>query len=46
MTSFDDFQIEESAGFDFAEAYYDGLFEEEDSDDKSFNTFLNSNHDF
>lgn len=45
MDSFDDFQIEETDGFDFAEAYYDGLFEEE-SDEKSFSNFLNSNYDY
>ena len=45
MDTFDDFQIEEINGFDFAEASYDGLFDEED-DTKSFDAFLNSNWDF
>lgn len=46
MTSFDDFQIEETVGFDFAEASYDGLFDEDEEDDKSFNSYLNSNYDY
>ena len=45
MNDFDDFQIEESDGFDFAEAEFDGLFDEED-DTQSFNSFLNSNYDY
>jgi hypothetical protein len=45
MNNFDDLQIEESIGFDFAEASYDGIFDE-DEDDRTFNAFLNSNWDF
>jgi hypothetical protein len=45
MNDFDDLSIEESSGFDFAEACYDGLFEEEEEDSKTFNTFLKSNYD-
>ena len=46
MNHFDDIQIEESAGFDFAEADLDSLFDEEDEDAKSFNSYLNSNIDY
>jgi len=46
MDTFDDIQIEESVGFDFAEACYDGLFDEEENDSKTFDAFLNSNWDF
>lgn len=46
MNDFDDFQIEESTGFDFAEASCDGLFDEVEDEDKSFNSFLNSNYDY
>ena len=46
MNSFDDYQIEDLSGFDFAEASYDGLFDEEENDDKTFQAFLNSNWDF
>ena len=46
MDDFDDIQIEESAGFDFAEQSYDGLFDEEENDSKTFDSFLNSNYDY
>jgi len=46
MDTFDDIQIEESVGFDFAEACYDGLFDEEENDSKNFNSKLNSDFDF
>jgi hypothetical protein len=46
MDSFDDIQIEESVGFDFAEACYDGLFDEEENNSKTFDAFLNSNYDY
>lgn len=46
MNSFDDYQIEDLSGFDFAEASYDGFFEEEENDEKTFQAFLNSNWDF
>ena len=45
MDDFDDFQIEEMTGFDFAEASYDVFLDEED-EEKSFNSFLNSNYDY
>ncbi len=45
MDDFDDFQIEEISGFDFAEASFDGFFEEDDQD-QSFNSFLKSNYDY
>jgi hypothetical protein len=45
MNHFDDIQIEEGFGFDFAEADLDGFFDE-DEDTKSFSAFLNSNWDF
>jgi hypothetical protein len=44
MDDFDDFQIEEISGFDFAEASFDGLFDEDE--DQAFNTFLKSNYDY
>ena len=46
MDCFDDIQIEESVGFDFAEACYDGLFDEEENNSKTFDSFLNSNYDY
>lgn len=46
MNHFDDYQIEDLSNFDFNEASYDGLFDEEDNDDKTFNAFLNSNYDY
>lgn len=45
MGDFDDFQIEEIFGFDFAEASFDGLFDEDD-EDQSYNSFLKSNYDY
>jgi hypothetical protein len=45
MGDFDDFQIEEISGFDFAEASFEGLFEEDD-EDQSFNSFLKGNYDY
>lgn len=45
MDDFDDFQIEEISGFDFAEASFEGLFEEDD-EDLSFTNFLKSNYDY
>lgn len=46
MNDFDDLQIEETIGFDFAEASYDGFFDEIEDEDKTFNAFLNNNLDF
>jgi len=45
MDCFDDIQIEEFSNFDFVEEVSEELFEEE-SDEKSFNAFLNSKLDF
>ena len=45
MDDFDDFQIEEISGFDFAEASFEGLFDDED-EDKTFNSFLKGNYDY
>jgi len=45
MNNFDDYQIEESDGFDFNESDLDGLFDEDD-DTQTFNSFLNSNYDY
>ena len=44
MDHFDDIQIEEFSSFDFVEEMSEGLFEETDND-KSFQSFLNSNWD-
>jgi hypothetical protein len=46
MNTFDDYQIEDLSNFDFAEASYDGLFDEVEDEDKSFNSYLNSNYDY
>ena len=46
MNEFDDIQIEEISGFDFAEACFDGLFADDEDDSQSFNSFLNSNIDY
>jgi len=47
MDSFDDIQIEDFSSFDFVEEMNEGIFEaEEEDDDKSFNTLLNSKIDF
>ena len=46
MNHFDDIQVEESVGFDFTEADLDGLFDEEEEDSQSFNSYLNSNLDY
>ena len=44
MDDYDDIQIEEFSHFDFVEEMNEGLFDE-DEDDKTFNSFLNSNND-
>jgi hypothetical protein len=46
MDAFDDLQVEEFSSFDFVEEMNEGLFEEDDSNDKSFEAFLKSNWDF
>lgn len=45
MDCFDDIQIEEFSSFDFVDEMNEVLFEEE-NDEKTFSTFLNSNLDF
>jgi len=45
MDSFDDIQIEDFSSFDFVEEMNEGLFDEIE-DEKTFNSFLNSNFDF
>jgi hypothetical protein len=45
MDDFDDFQIEEISGFDFAEASFDNFFEDDD-EDRIFNSFLKSNYEY
>lgn len=45
MDDFDDFQIEEMTGFDFAEASFESFLDEED-EETSFTSFLNSNYDY
>jgi hypothetical protein len=46
MDYFDDAQVEEFSSFDFVEGMNEGLFDEEENSDKSFNTYLNSNYDY
>jgi hypothetical protein len=45
MDDYDDLQVEEFSNFDFVEEMNEGLFDE-DNDDKTFNSFLNSNTDY
>lgn len=45
MDSFDDHQIEEARDFEFGEALYEGLFDE-DEDESYFFSHLNSKYDF
>ena len=44
MDDYDDLQVEEVCNFDFVEEMNQGLFDE-DEEDKTFNSFLNSNND-
>ena len=46
MDHFDDVQVEEFSSFDFVEEMNEGLFDEDDNNDKTFNSFLNSNYDY
>lgn len=46
MDDYDDLQVEEFSSFDFVEEMNEGLFDEDDNDDKTFNSFLNSNYDY
>jgi hypothetical protein len=45
MDNFDDLSVEEFSTFDFVEEMNEGLFEEEENQ-KSFDTYLNSNTDY
>jgi len=45
MDHFDDLQIEEFSSFDFVEEMNEGLLDENENN-KSFDSFLNSNIDF
>jgi hypothetical protein len=44
MDDYDDLQVEEFSNFDFVEEMNECLFDE-DEDNKTFNSFLNSNTD-
>jgi hypothetical protein len=46
MDDFDDLSVEEFSTFDFVEEMNEGLFEEEEDNKKSFDTYLNSNYDY
>jgi hypothetical protein len=46
MDHFDDVQIEEFSSFDFVEEMNEDLFDEDDNNDKTFNSFLNSKTDY
>jgi hypothetical protein len=46
MDDYDDLQVEEVCNFDFVEEMNEGLFEEEEDNKKSFDTYLNSNTDY
>jgi hypothetical protein len=46
MDHFDDVQVEEFSSFDFVEEMNEGLFDEEENSDKSFNSFLKSKYDY
>ncbi len=45
MDDFDDLSVEEFSTFDFVEEMNESLLEE-DEDQKSFDTYLNSNYDY
>ena len=45
MDDYDDLQVEEFSNFDFVEEMNENLFDDDDKDDKTFNSFLNSNTD-
>jgi hypothetical protein len=45
MDDYDDLQVEEFCNFDFVEEMNVGLFDD-DKDNKTFNSFLNSNTDY
>ena len=45
MDDYDDLQVEEFSNFDFVEEMNEGLFDDY-KDNKTFNSFLNSNTDY
>ena len=45
MDDYDDLQVEEVSYFDFVEEMNENLFDDDDKEDKTFNSFLNSNTD-
>ena len=45
MDDYDDLQVEEFSNFDFVEEMNENLFDD-DKDNKTFNSFLNSNTDY
>jgi hypothetical protein len=45
MDHYDDLQVEEFSFFDFVEEMNECLFDEDKEEDKTFNSFLNSNND-
>ena len=45
MDDYDDLQVEEFSNFDFVEEMNENLFDDDDKEDKTFNSFLNSNTD-
>jgi len=46
MDDFDDLSIEEFSTFDFVTEMNEGLFEEEEDNKKTFDTYLNSKTDY
>lgn len=47
MDHYDDIQIEEFSSFDFVEEMNEGLFDDEENDEKfSLENYLNSNYDY
>jgi hypothetical protein len=45
MDDYDDLQVEEFSHFDFVEEMNENLADDDDKEDKTFNSFLNSNTD-
>ena len=46
MNDFDDLSVEEFSTFDFVEEMNENLFDEEEDNKKSFDTYLNSTTDY
>jgi len=46
MDDFDDLSVEEFSTFDFVEEMNENLFDEEEDNKKSFDTYLNSTTDY